>query len=532
MAIHEPLTETEVYEDSVPECIRRNRLNTPYFPGISRGVLACVIVACAVYVLTSFNRLNHTDLWGHLNFGRWMIEHQQLPSSDPFGLSGEQVRAVNIPWLSQLAGVWVYRQWGGEGLILAHALLVLTSCVVLMFATYRKGASPPWVALAGLSMFVLALPIVGTIRPQLVGMLGFSLTLLACTYASDKRHPVVWIFATYLIWANAHGSFVVGGLVLTLHALGQTIAQWRSIGTARTGRLLRIWLVPIAAFSGACVNPLGIQLIWSVARFGSHDALGNISEWRSLSLLSLSGILFYSSALMGLIVYQLSPRKSTWVDLALLGLFGIMTVSSMRMLVWWAYLWPWIVIPWASAAWSTRRAAHRTAKDAEADEGDPKMRAAIAMAFVFMAVLVAPPSQGLLSDRPRGIGPLTSSETPHYVADELERLNLRGNLFAPMDWADYLIWRTHGAVRPLVYSHVHLAVPQAWKDYQAIAMGDPAWRKLAEKNQLRYVIASRQRNPGLARQIHAAAQTNRVRIVYQDQKTVLAELLTLEKPST
>ncbi len=57
--------------------------SSPYFPETTVAALAAVIALCLVFLLTSRHRLNHTDLWGHLCYGR-LIMSQGLPSSDPF----------------------------------------------------------------------------------------------------------------------------------------------------------------------------------------------------------------------------------------------------------------------------------------------------------------------------------------------------------------------------------------------------------------------------------------------------------------
>ena len=65
------------------------------FPGISGGTMAAVLVLCAVFLATSVYRLNHTDLWGHLNFGRWIVQHDRLPEADPF--RSEKGDKSNLP---------------------------------------------------------------------------------------------------------------------------------------------------------------------------------------------------------------------------------------------------------------------------------------------------------------------------------------------------------------------------------------------------------------------------------------------------
>jgi hypothetical protein len=119
------------------------------------------------------------------------------------------------------------------------------------------------------------------------------------------------------------------------------------------------------------------------------------------------------------------------------------------------------------------------------------------------------------------------TETPLYVADEAVRRNLSGSIATPMDWADYLIWKTDGRLKPLVHSHVHLTEEQTWKDYEALYRGEEHWLEKLHQHKLQYVLVSRQRYPQLAKLVLLEDRTGpgRVRIIYQDQRCLLAEVL-------
>ena len=88
-----------------------------WIPRTSRGGLAVAVVLCATWLATGVNRLNHTDLWGHLSFGRWIVEHRALPQSDPFRVL-RRPRAVSqrplaepSPRLSLVSAPWERKGW-------------------------------------------------------------------------------------------------------------------------------------------------------------------------------------------------------------------------------------------------------------------------------------------------------------------------------------------------------------------------------------------------------------------------------------
>ena len=523
-----------VTEPDLPACVTRDNLTGPHFPNTSKAMLSAVIALCAIFTLTSFNRLNHTDLWGHINFGRWIAEHRALPAADPFSAAPSSVAIVHTAWLAQLAGYEVEHYFGGEGLALGHALLMAAIAGVLTLAAVSRGAPASWAWAAGAAMFVLDLPIHGTIRPQLFGQLGAALFLLAAAELPKRRHPLFWLPLVTALWVNLHGSILMGIAILGAMAIGTTWSGlvesgWKLGSVIADSRLTRAWLALVLVLAAACLNPHGPLLMVHTASFGENAALSNISEWQATRFSSLTGMLLLASLAMTVALAKLSPRKWDLFEIVLLCVFALATFSAIRMLAWWALVWPVVAVPHFAAAWRSRagfQPALAGWKPAPQDE-PTAMRTLMAMGVVFMTALLAPPSFALISGQPRGDGPIMVRETPLYLADELARRNVTGNIAAPMDWADYLIWKSDGRLKPLFYSHVHLADPQVRLDHGLIFQGDPAWLDKLRKHQMQLVAVSRQRNPELMKAVLLDARGERphVRLIYQDQRCVVAELL-------
>jgi len=520
--------------NELPACVTRDNLTGPYFPNTSQATLYAVIALCAIFALTSFNRLNHTDLWGHINFGHWIAQHRALPTADPFSAHPGTRPMLHSAWLAQLIGHEVQQWFGNEGLVFGHALLMTAIAGVLMWAVVCRGAPPRWAWAAGAAMFVLDLPIHGTIRPQLFGQLGAALFLLAAAQLPTRRHPLIWIPIVAALWANLHGSILMGIAILGAFAVGMTWNllvehQWNLGRALRDARFARAWLALVLALAASCINPHGPLLLVKTIFFGDNTALSSISEWQATRFSSLTGMLLLASLAATVALVKLSPRKWELFEILILAVFALATFSAIRMLAWWALAWPVVAVPHAAAAWQAWR--ERNQLPEQAPDEPTSMRTLMAMGVVFMTALLAPPSFALVSGQGRGDGPSMVSETPLYLADEVARRGLTGNIAVPMDWADYLVWKTDGRLKPLVYSHVHLADPAAWEDHKRLFTGDPKWLALLDAHQMKYVAASRQRSPELAKAVllDSRGDNPRVRILYQDQRCLLAEVLPAEK---
>ncbi len=517
--------------EALPACLTRDNLSPEYFPACTRSQLALVVTLCLVFGWICFHKLNHTDLWGHLNFGRWMATHGALPAMDPFAAEPGEQAIVHSAWLSQLLGYETIATLGLEGLVLGHALLATLGVGILIAAIRQRGVPLAWAIAGGVAYYLLSLPIVGTIRPQLFGMVGAPLVLLACSYLPEKRHPLIWLPITFALWANLHGSFVMGLVMLGVCCVGVT---WRIFGetgglkpTAFDVRCVRMWAALGLSVVASSFNPQGPALLTNVLSFGHHSALADISEWRALSVASLSGGLFYTSLAVLLVMFKISPKRWEMRDLLLAIVFGLATITAMRMLAWWAVIWPWVFVPYLAAYWQARFGTNETPAPATT------MRTLQATGFVFMTILISPATNNLLLNQPRGIGTIGGSDTPIYVADEIARRKLSGAFFAPMDWSDYLVWEQPAGFRPLAYSHVHLLGDDIWQDHQQIAGGSGEWLALADKHKLKYLVISMDRNKQLAQQVsrYSRQPKSRATVLYQDRKAVLVQLKSQVTPT-
>lgn len=493
-------------------------------PAITPGMLATVVVLCAVFLATSFNPLGHSDLWGHLGFGRWIVQQGALPVFDPFRHAATDAPFLNVPWLGQVLGYLWHESLGAEGLVLAHAMLVTLSAAGLILAVRSRGVSLGAAAAAAVAGYLLALPVVGTIRPQLFGIAAFPLVLWAVTRLPSRRDPLLWLPLVMALWANLHGSFVTGLAVLGCYALattwdtGRRKSDWMAACRDRSVR--RAWLALILGVGATCLNPIGVKLLPAVLGFSGHAALDGISEWRTMTLDSLSGALFVVSLAATCLVLYWSPRRVWTFEILLLLVFGLASLTAIRMLAWWAIAWPWVIAPHAAAAWVLVRPAR--VEDPDEHAAPVPMRTFVAVVIVVLALLWSPPIFGLAGGKPRGAESVMAKETPHRLAEEIAGRNLTGRFCSPMDWADYLTWRTHGALEPMVYSHVHLVDGPTWQDFHRIRRLDAGWQQVADRHGIRYLVL--RADDGIPpKEVLAAGP--RYQLIYRDDQAALIEIL-------
>src|SRR5688572_20372363 len=63
----------------------------------------------------SYTPLFHSDIWGHVAYGNWILDHHALPAEDPFVRLAEGVPVVCTAWLGQVLFALAGRAGGPEG---------------------------------------------------------------------------------------------------------------------------------------------------------------------------------------------------------------------------------------------------------------------------------------------------------------------------------------------------------------------------------------------------------------------------------
>ncbi|RMG00889.1 MAG: hypothetical protein D6741_06045, partial [Planctomycetota bacterium] len=280
-------------------------------PVLDAGRTAAIVVVLAAWFVGSLFPLNHTDLWGHLAFGRWIVEHGRLPHADPFrSFLPPDAPFANIPWLAQVAGYVTYDLFGPMGLRAGHAFLVALITALLMGAV--RAAKGRWgvAAAAGGAFLFMSLPVIGTIRPQLFGMVGAAATLVAVESLRRSSKPLFWLPPLFALWANLHGSFPIGLGMLGAAWCAEVVAWFasrganakpRSIREARVKRTVLLRRYTLAGIVGAavvCCHPMGVHLWPAVLGFGQNRNLAAIAEWQPLSPASFSGVVFAGSLVL------------------------------------------------------------------------------------------------------------------------------------------------------------------------------------------------------------------------------------------
>ena len=162
----------------------------PEWAKVSRSTAGLAAALSAVFILASYLPLWHTDVWGHLTYGRWIVQNRQLPETEPFLPLFEGVRFIDTAWLSQVAGYLAEQRLGVTVLqFLFAASITFCAATLCVLASRRAGSNLAGLIAAGTFLFVDYQQLI-IARPQLAGMVCF--TAVFAMLSSLRWHQSFW----------------------------------------------------------------------------------------------------------------------------------------------------------------------------------------------------------------------------------------------------------------------------------------------------------------------------------------------------
>ena len=261
--------------------------------GLGLAAIALFLAALAAF---SPQVLGDGDTWSHVATGEWIIAHGAAPRVDPFSSPKAGAPWTAHEWLSEVLLALAFRLagWGGIVLLTGAAAAIAALIVGLNAARELRGAPLVATVVIGLSLMTANL----LARPHvLVVPLAAAWCAGLIAARSGGRAPPLGLAALMTAWANMHGGFIFGLLMIGPFALEAT-------AEAHAGaRLLavRAWATfALAALAAALINPYGVDALLLPFRLISVENLSRVSEWRpqdfshigtmELALLALLGV--------------------------------------------------------------------------------------------------------------------------------------------------------------------------------------------------------------------------------------------------
>jgi hypothetical protein len=404
-------------------------ISTPRIPpaaALSRWFPVIAALCAAVLWLGWFTpEIYDSDFWWHLKTGQYIVEKHALPVPDPFAFTtagaapaypGEEItRHFNLTheWLAQALLYLVWRATGFGGVVLARAFLLAGFCALTGLVAWRRCGGFYRSLGAACAAAGMAIPF-ALDRPYLVTFL-----LLAATMAILEFRRWFWLLPPlFLIWANCHGGYFLGWVVLAAYSAE---ALW-----LRNSR--QVWIVSAVSVLASGINPNGFRIVQVLGYYRNSALTSRLLEWARPRWFAPSEftVLLFGAALL-LLWARRRVRPADWL---LFTAFAAAAVSAQRNVILIGLVAPLVIVsyfPWQR--WQ---------------------RYARSPVWPFAAALVLI-GGGIAACRDRSFQ-LRAAEWKYPVgaAGFLLAHHVSGPIFNTYEYGGYLIWRLWPAQRVFI----------------------------------------------------------------------------------
>ena len=365
------------------------------------------------------------DGWLALVSGR-LVADSGLPSTDTLTAWTAHVQWVDQQWLGQL---FLYRLASAGNLrlvMLVHVALLAGAMAAALVAARWRGGSARSVGLVAAPALVVIL-MSAQMRAQSLAyplFVAVAWLLIADERASSRR--VLLVLPILVLWANVHGSVVLGALLTTLYGVSLVVRAVRHRAGALNGLLLRGALLAVAGCLCVFASPYGSSLFHYYGKTAFNSSFARVvSEWQH-SWPSIMTLPFYVlAAACAWFILRNRRVVSTFEQVALLLLF-LSGVAALRNMVWFSFF-ALIVLP-SPVAQRLRDVGGKESK---------VVKTTLAAAAI-AAVSVAGAGAAARSD-----SWLTSSVYPTAAADAVAAAaatDPTARIYADVRYADWLLW--------------------------------------------------------------------------------------------
>lgn len=425
------------------------------FDHAAPALLAVAVLAAAAHHLSA--PVADNDLWGHVLFGRAILDEHGLPPTNRYSYTAPEFPWINHEVLAECAFAMAFRLGGGTALLALKLAVGLLTMLALARAVLRRVGSPLAAALA----LVLASSLMSwgfLVRPQIFSTLALAWTWerLGAHDRSDGAASLSTLPILFVLWANTHGGVVAGLGVLGVYGL----LRGPSLPAERRWPALRIAILCGLAL---LANPYGTEMLSFLWFDLTRDR--PITEWAAVPLFERSFVDFKLALAVVAAGMCLRGRNRTW-EIVAIGAGAVMALRHQRHIPLFAVLaapFLAVTIDRVAERWSALRRG--------------PVHAALVLTVLGWGLSGAFTSARLYATLGAGIY-VDPDLYPVRAVRFLERNRLEGNLLLPFDWGEYAIWHLYPRCRVSVDGRYTTAYPLAVLEAaQRFVTGAPGWEE-------------------------------------------------------
>ena len=411
-----------------------------------------------------------SDVFWHLVLGRQAL---QGSIALPEAVSGLSWTAPAFPgssdqWLGQALLALAFDAGGWRGVVALRAVAVALLVGLIVYAAVRERPARP------LGAVLVALPAIAlsrfvwTERPELFGIICFALLVVLLRRAQEGSvRAMYWIPPLILLWANLHGSFALGAVLVVLVAVDGAIARpglWRGYAALAGGSLIATLLTPANLAA------------WTAPGFHLLHPPREIQEWRVPDVTTLPGAIFAVAVFATVVVAIFSQPRAPREGVVLLPVLFVSLTATRQMPLFAIAAAPYLAAHGGDAL-TEIAALLRVRLPVLSRAARQPGRAVGAIALAIGAVVLAVAA---------GTG-VAAPDLSGFPVAALPQLRSGPGLLNQYDWGGYLIW---AAPRTPVFVDGRLIpyLGAVMDDYTTVVGVHPGWRDVIARRGIRQIL--------------------------------------------
>jgi hypothetical protein len=456
-----------------------------------------LFVPVLMFVSTAIDRNYQTDLWHHLARGRAIVAEGRMIDTDRFTYTVADRHFQDDNWLWQVCFYKLHTIGGLELVQTVNSAILFVAMVCLVLHTWCRSGSLK-VASAVCVLAFLGVWQLLIIRPQTASFLLF----IGLSWLLDEADRRRWLLffppVVMALWANLHGGFPTGLLLIGCYALAPVLtALYTAYHEAKPGSVFHQvppavvpfirttwpWLACLAASVAATgVNPYGYHVYEYVRHTSGIASERQIQEWLPPGMHLILSWFWVLSVLLLMIAFARRGRRPTVQDFVLIFCFLPLACGAVRMVAWWMF----ICVPILAAQTVNLSAAWR---DTEADR-KPTWVAALIGVVLLAALVIGLP--WLENYNPFLRSPDRSGHRDEYdlaeAVDYLKGEKSGARLYASFEWGEFLCWKQWDDSRVFMDGRIEIYPDAVWDEYWAVRNVRADWQEILDKYGVDFLV--------------------------------------------